>query len=61
MAMLLTAPGQAAGGVVDEGDGVVAEQGVGPAGFSELGQTGQNCGILARHARLVAVCAAMSR
>jgi type II secretory pathway predicted ATPase ExeA len=31
------------------------------AGFSELGQTGQNCGILACHARLVAVCAAMSR
>ena len=31
------------------------------AGFSELGQIGQNCGILACHARLVAVCAAMSR
>ena len=53
--------GLAAGGLVDLGDRVVGEQLGGPPGFSELGQTGQNCGILARHARLVAVCAAMSR
>jgi len=54
-------PGLAAGGVVDLGDRVVGEQLGGPPGFSELGQIGQNCGILARHARPVAVCGEMSR
>ena len=34
--------GVAAGGGVDERGGVVAEQGVGSAGFSELGQIGQS-------------------
>jgi hypothetical protein len=53
--------GLAAGGLVDLGDGLVGEQFGGASCFSELGRTGQNCGILARHARLVAVCAAMSR